>query len=149
MDMRPDPFEPPAPIPRSTPPSRLEIVRTVMRNPLELWGVPSYTLPWIYTEFFRERTLIVNDPGLIRHVLVDNVGNYCMSEIRQLLLRPILRDGLLTAEGEVWKRSRKAMAPVFTPAMPRVSPGRCCASPNSMRGNTKGPTARSMTSRSI
>ncbi|MBN9032974.1 MAG: cytochrome P450 [Rhizobiales bacterium 63-7] len=115
MDMRPDPFEPPAPIPRSTPPSRLEIVRTVMRNPLELWGVPSYTLPWIYTEFFRERTLIVNDPGLIRHVLVDNVGNYCMSEIRQLLLRPILRDGLLTAEGEVWKRSRKAMAPVFTP----------------------------------
>ena len=27
----------------------------------------------------------------------------------------ILRDGLLTAEGDVWKRSRKAMAPVFTP----------------------------------
>src|SRR3546814_17522005 len=38
-----------------------------------------------------------------------------MSEIRQLILRPILRDGLLTAEGPVWKRSRKAMAPVFTP----------------------------------
>jgi cytochrome P450 len=35
--------------------------------------------------------------------------------VRQLVLRPILRDGLLTAEGEVWKRSRKAMAPVFTP----------------------------------
>ncbi len=38
-----------------------------------------------------------------------------MSDIRQLILRPILRDGLLTAEGEVWKRSRKAVAPVFTP----------------------------------
>ncbi len=35
--------------------------------------------------------------------------------MRQLVLRPILRDGLLTAEGEVWKRSRKAVAPVFTP----------------------------------
>ncbi len=67
------------------------------------------------TRFFRERTLIVNDPGLIKHVLVDNASNYRMSDIRQLVLRPILRDGLLTAEGPVWKRSRKAVAPVFTP----------------------------------
>lgn len=115
MDMRPDPFVPPAPVPRSKPPTRLEIVRTIFRNPLELWGEPSYTLPWIYTRFFGERTLIVNDPGLIKHVLVDNAANYRMSDIRQLVLRPILRDGLLTAEGQVWKRSRKAVAPVFTP----------------------------------
>ncbi len=115
MDMRPDPFVPPAPVPRTVPPSRLEIIRTILRNPLELWGEPSYTLPWIQTRFFRERTLIVNDPGLIRHVLVDNAANYRMSDIRQLILRPILRDGLLTAEGDVWKRSRKAVAPVFTP----------------------------------
>lgn len=108
-------FEPPAPIPRSVPPSRLEIIRTVLRNPLELWGEPSYTLPWIDTKFFNQRTLIVNHPGLIRHILVDNVANYEMAEIRQLVLKPILRDGLLTAEGEVWKRSRKAIAPVFTP----------------------------------
>ena len=93
----------------------LEVVRTALRNPLELWGVPSYTLPHILTRFLNERTLIVNDPGLIRHVLVDNAKNYRMATIRQLILRPILRDGLLTAEGDVWKRSRKAMAPVFTP----------------------------------
>ncbi|MCJ8508511.1 cytochrome P450 [Rhizobium lemnae] len=115
MDMRPEPFEPPAPHPRTAIPSRLEIIRTVFRNPLELWGEPSYTLPWINSKFFSERTLIVNDPRLIRYVLVDNAANYEMSEIRQLILRPILRDGLLTAEGPVWKRSRKAMAPVFTP----------------------------------
>ena len=115
MDIRPEPFVPPAPIPRTVAPSRLEIIRTVLDNPLELWGEPSYTLPWIETKFLKERTIIVNDPGLIRHVLVDNAANYEMSEIRQLILRPILRDGLLTAEGPVWKRSRKAMAPVFTP----------------------------------
>ncbi|MDX3930160.1 MAG: cytochrome P450 [Shinella sp.] len=115
MDMRPEPFEPPAPKPRTVPPSRLEIIRTVFRNPLELWGEPSYTLPWIDTRFFRERTLIVNDPGLIKHVLVDNAANYRLADVRQLVLRPILRDGLLTAEGAVWKRSRKAVAPIFTP----------------------------------
>ena len=115
MDMRPDPFVPPAPVPRSVPPSRLEIIRTILRNPLELWGEPSYTLPWVKTRFFRDSTIIINDPGLIKHVLVDNASNYRMSDIRQFILRPILRDGLLTAEGQVWKRSRKAVAPVFTP----------------------------------
>ncbi|GAA4171517.1 cytochrome P450 [Shinella granuli] len=115
MDVRPEPFEPPAPIPRSVPPSRLEIIRTVFRNPLELWGEPSYTLPWIMTRFFGEKTLIVNDPDLIKYLLVDNAQNYKMAVVRQLVLRPILRDGLLTAEGAVWRRSRKAVAPIFTP----------------------------------
>ncbi|MDF1610445.1 cytochrome P450 [Hoeflea sp. YIM 152468] len=109
------PFVPPAPVPRTVPPSRLQIIRTVMRNPLELWGEPSFRLEWLNAKFFNERTLIVNHPGLVRHVLVDNAQNYRMAVIRQLILRPILRDGLLTAEGETWRRSRKAMAPVFTP----------------------------------
>jgi cytochrome P450 len=117
MDMTPHPFTPPAPVPRARTniPSLFEIVRTLMRNPLEMWGAPSYEDKVIHTRFLNERSLIVNDPGLIRHVLVDNARNYRMGTIRQLILRPILRDGLLTAEGEVWKRSRKAMAPVFTP----------------------------------
>ena len=115
MDARIEPFVPPHPEPRTELPSMLEVVRTALRNPLELWGVPSYTKPHILTRFLNERTLIANDPGLIRHVLVDNAKNYRMATIRQLILRPILRDGLLTAEGDVWKRSRKAMAPVFTP----------------------------------
>jgi cytochrome P450 len=115
MDMRPEPFEPPAPVPRTIPPSRLEIIKVMFRNPLELWGLPSYSLPYMQVKFFGQLTTIVNHPGLIKHVLVDNAANYGMQPIRQMVLRPILRDGLLTAEGDVWKRSRKAMAPVFTP----------------------------------
>ena len=32
MDMRPEPFEPPAPIPRTVPPSKLEIIRFAAAN---------------------------------------------------------------------------------------------------------------------
>ena len=39
--------------------------------------------------------VIANDPALIRHVLVDNSKNYKMATVRQKILRPILRDGLL------------------------------------------------------
>ncbi|WP_274630413.1 cytochrome P450 [Arvimicrobium flavum] len=115
MDTSPAPFVPPAPQPRSSPPSTLEMIRIVYRNPLELWGEPSYNEPWISVTGIGGPLVIANDPGLVRHVLVDNAKNYKMARVRQLILRPILRDGLLTAEGDVWKRSRKAMAPVFTP----------------------------------
>jgi len=138
MDMRPDPFVPPAPVPRNKPPTRLEIIRTILRNPLELWGEPSYTLPWIKTRFFREHTLIVNDPGLIKHILVDNAANYRMSDIRQLVLRPILRDGLLTAEGQIWKRSRKAVAPVFTPRHARGFAGQMLRQSEDYAGKYEG-----------
>ncbi len=113
MDSRITPFIPPHPDPRNVPPSTFEVIRTVLRNPLELWGVPAYREKTLKAKFLNERTLIVNDPDLIKYVLVDNAKNYRMATIRQLILRPILRDGLLTAEGEVWKRSRKAMAPVL------------------------------------
>lgn len=127
MDIRPEPFEPPAPLPRTVPPSRLEIIRTTFRNPLELWGLPTYSTPYLQVNFFGQLTTIVHHPGLIRHVLVDNAENYGMQAIRQLVLRPILRDGLVTAEGEVWKRSRKAMAPVFTPRHARGFAGQMLA----------------------
>ncbi|MER8573099.1 cytochrome P450 [Mesorhizobium sp. M1409] len=115
MDIQPAPFVPPAPKPRTTPPSTLEMIRIVYRNPLELWGEHTYNEPWISASGVGGHLIVANDPGLIRHVLVDNAKNYKMATVRQKILRPILRDGLLTAEGEVWKRSRKAMAPVFTP----------------------------------
>ncbi|HEV7417986.1 MAG TPA: cytochrome P450, partial [Tianweitania sediminis] len=115
MDSKPAPFVPPAPVPRTTPPSLLQMMRIVYRNPLELWGEPSYRERWLTVSGVGGPLLIANDPGLIRHVLVDNAKNYKMATVRQSILRPILRDGLLTAEGAVWKRSRKAMAPVFTP----------------------------------
>jgi len=115
MDTKPAPFVPPAPKPRARPASKLATIAIVYRNSLELWAEPAYNEPWILFPGVSSAIVVANDPGLVRHVLVDNAANYRLATGRQLILRPILRDGLLTSEGDVWKRSRKAMAPVFTP----------------------------------
>ena len=72
MDTKPVPFVPPAPKPRTSPPSMLEMIRIVYRNPLELWGEPSYNEPWISVSGTGGPLVIANDPGLIRYILVDN-----------------------------------------------------------------------------
>ena len=75
MDPTPTPFVPPAPVPRSSPPSLFEMIRIVYRNPLELWGEPSYNEPWISVSGTGGPLVIANDPGLIRYILVDNARN--------------------------------------------------------------------------
>lgn len=41
------PFVPPAPRPREKPVGRFEMMRVVYKNPLELWGEPSYNERWV------------------------------------------------------------------------------------------------------
>src|SRR5262249_36623269 len=56
---------------------------------------------------------IVNEPQAIKHVLLDNAGNYVRADIARRLLEPGLGRGLLTSEGERWRRHRRIMAPSF------------------------------------
>jgi cytochrome P450 len=108
-------FHPPAPTPHIRPLKAFEFVVTMARNPLAIWSEAAFTEPVIRTQWLGEPIIVINDPAAIRHVMVDNARNYGMQPLRQRVLRPILRDGLLTAEGELWRRTRKSIAPVFAP----------------------------------
>ena len=59
--------------------------------------------------------VLLNEPGAIRYVLLDNAANYIKSEVGRRLLEPGLGRGLLTSEGETWRRHRRIMAPSFDP----------------------------------
>jgi cytochrome P450 len=53
-----------------------------------------------------------NHPDHAKHVLADNAQNYHKG-IGQVHARRALGDGLLTSEGELWRRQRRTMQPVF------------------------------------
>lgn len=57
---------------------------------------------------------LANDPDAIKHVLVDNAKAYRKSRNYDGL-RLALGQGLVTSEGELWRRQRKLVAPAFTP----------------------------------
>src|SRR5439155_21005909 len=48
---------------------------------------------------FGRGSFVLNMPEAIRHVLVDNYENYARTPFAIRVLRPILGEGLLTAEG--------------------------------------------------
>lgn len=62
-----------------------------------------------------ERVYLVNRPDLAHRVLAANRRNYVKSGTPDdLMLTPLLGQGLLTSEGEVWKRQRRVSQPAFT-----------------------------------
>ncbi|MFI9450191.1 cytochrome P450 [Amycolatopsis sp. NPDC052450] len=53
-----------------------------------------------------------NHPEYAKHVLADNSGNYHKG-IGLVQAKRALGDGLLTSEGELWRKQRKTIQPVF------------------------------------
>jgi cytochrome P450 len=60
------------------------------------------------------RLLLVSDPELLETVLVGEWRNL-HKDVAYDGVRPLLGNGLVTAEGGVWKRNRRLAAPSFTP----------------------------------
>ena len=79
------------------------------------WGQRAYEEDIIQGRFFGHSSFILNAPDAIRHVLVDNYENYTRTPAGFRVLRPMLGEGLLIAEGRAWKHQRRTLAPAFTP----------------------------------
>ena len=60
--------------------------------------------------------LVVSDPELARIILQDREGNFTRHPNMRRLMRRSWGKGIGAAEGEDWRRQRKAATPAFTPA---------------------------------
>ena len=60
-----------------------------------------------------EPAYLVNHPDVIKRVLVDNHANYTKGTLVNTIFKVAVADGLLTSEGEQWRRQRRLMQPAF------------------------------------
>ncbi len=104
---------------RVTPPtdrlSTLAYLRTVVRNPLEVWPEAIYHQPLYADRFMGGQTLFVMEPDLVERMLVGEPERYRKSDMMMRLLEPALGNGMLNAHGMDWRRQRKIVAPIFRP----------------------------------
>jgi cytochrome P450 len=61
----------------------------------------------------RPPSYLVNEPGAVRRVLVDNARGYGKSTIQYRALSLVTGEGLLTSDGEHWRRQRRLIQPAF------------------------------------
>ena len=90
-----------------------QFLRVVRDNTLATYPPEAFEEDIIARRFLWRRRFIINEPNAVRHVLLDNAANYTKSELSRRLLEPGLGRGLLTSEGETWRRHRRIMAPAF------------------------------------
>lgn len=86
-----------------------------LRNTVYGWPEPAFD------DFYRKRQLfgftihVVTDPDLVGRVLLDNKENYLRPRLAQRILSPLIGNGLLSSEGEDWRKQRRIVAPTFAP----------------------------------
>ncbi|MEJ7731266.1 MAG: cytochrome P450 [Polyangiaceae bacterium] len=83
-----------------------------LRNPLGLLFDGTRNADYARYRFGPMTYILVNDPEGVQHVLVKNAANYVKSRTYDGV-RHVIGAGLLTSEGETWRRNRKLVQPAF------------------------------------
>ena len=61
------------------------------------------------------RAVVVNDPDVAQEVLVEKAKYFDKSDMLRFSLWNLAGEGLFTSNGELWRRQRRLLAPLFTP----------------------------------
>lgn len=118
MDAAPDTTFRPAVPPRRAgkPLSLLPFLWISWRDPIRMWSERHFTEPQLHGDSALGEILVVSHPEGVRHVLTENAANYEKGDLQRRVLGPMLAEGLLLTEGDKWRRARRILAPLFTPA---------------------------------
>jgi len=109
-------FRPWTPARRTKPLGLLPFLWVSWRDPLGMWSERHFKEPQLHGNSALGEILVVSHPEGVRHVLSTNAANYEKGALQRRVLGPMLAEGLLLTEGEAWRRVRRILAPLFTPA---------------------------------
>jgi cytochrome P450 len=90
-----------------------QFLRTIRDSSVATYGEEAFEREVIVRKLLWARYLVVNAPAAIERILLSNADNYRKSPVARRLLEPGLGKGLLTSEGDEWRRQRRIMAPAF------------------------------------
>ncbi len=62
---------------------------------------------------FGRRAVVVNHPEVLHELLVERARAFEKTEVMRFALYPLAGEGLFTSNGDLWRRQRKLMAPLF------------------------------------
>jgi cytochrome P450 len=71
--------------------------------------------PFARVKFVRRDVVFANTPAVAHEILVEKARSFEKSPGIKLLLHYLGGQGLFTSEGELWRRQRRLMAPLFVP----------------------------------
>ena len=97
-------------------PGRLRFLLGGRRDLLRFFHDAFYEQPVVRDTVFGRRLLLVNDAAGIARVLGEHADHYVKPVVTLRTIRPFTGDGVLLAEGDVWRRQRRGLAHAFTPA---------------------------------
>ncbi len=80
---------------------------------MEAWTAEHFERPVVRDRLPFISAVMVSDPAAIQRILLENATNYRKDELLLRILSPALSNGLLTVDGEQWRRQRRAVAPMF------------------------------------
>jgi cytochrome P450 len=110
-------FRPPAPEPLERDPGlRMLFDPRMARNPLTALPREAFERPYRRMRVLHLTYHGLNDPDAIKRVLLDNAANYSRPWLVRRIMRRMIGEGLLNAEGEAWRGQRRLMASAFAPA---------------------------------
>ena len=109
------PFIPPAPAVHAKILPVWRLLWNGTRSSLSIWPDFAFDALYVPNRVMELKTLLVNDPQGVRHVLTTNAANYRRPPVVTRFARPLGSSGLFLAEGAEWRRQRRLLAPTFTP----------------------------------
>ncbi|MCI5044334.1 MAG: cytochrome P450 [Aquisalinus sp.] len=84
-----------------------------LKNPIEMWSEYFFHNRTFTMKAGKRTFMQVMDPVYAKQILLTDADCFKKSYIQDRLLKPAVGEGLLTTEGAVWRRQRRAAAPAF------------------------------------
>lgn len=106
-------FRPPKPEPKPGGLPFWKVLPTWINDGLAVLSEKAYRMKMGQFRLPTRQIFMLNDPPLIRKVLVEEAENYPKSEMLSFMLKRLMGDSIFTTNGDVWRRQRAMMAPAF------------------------------------